>query len=145
VQLHYLPTIVDRRGGDDIRPTRASLSHPSSDASKRFSLSGSSLRTAGLSEQKVRYVQNLALAFQDGRVRPRRFSKQSNEEIIAALMRIKGIGRWTVEMFLTFSLNRLDVLPVEDLGIRQSVQRGIDCRPSQPSDLKNTCRALASL
>ena len=82
-----------------------------------------SLRAAGLSEQKVRYVRDLALAFQDGRVQPRRFSTQSNEDIITALTRIKGIGRWTVEMFLIFSLNRPDVLPVDDLGIRQSVQR----------------------
>jgi len=82
-----------------------------------------SLRAVGLSQQKVRYVQDLALAFQDGRVQSRRFSKQSNEEIIAALTCIKGIGRWTVEMFLIFSLNRPDVLPVDDLGIRQSVQR----------------------
>ncbi|MDQ6735116.1 MAG: DNA-3-methyladenine glycosylase 2 family protein [Nitrospirota bacterium] len=82
-----------------------------------------SLRAAGLSQQKVRYVQGLAVAFQDGRVQSRRFSKQSNEEIIAALTSIKGIGRWTVEMFLIFSLNRPDVLPVDDLGIRQSVQR----------------------
>jgi DNA-3-methyladenine glycosylase II len=82
-----------------------------------------SLRSAGLSEQKVRYIQDLALAFQDGRVQPRRFSRQSNEEITAALTCIKGIGRWTVDMFLIFSLNRLDVPPVDDLGIRQSIQR----------------------
>jgi DNA-3-methyladenine glycosylase II len=47
----------------------------------------------------------------------------SNEEIIAALTSINGIGRWIVEMFLIFSLNRPDVLPVDDLGIRRSVQR----------------------
>ena len=82
-----------------------------------------SLRAVGLSGQKVRYVRDLALAFQDGRVQPRRLSRQSNEDIIAGLTRIKGIGRWTAEMFLIFSLNRPDVLPVDDLGIRQSVQR----------------------
>lgn len=91
-----------------------------------------SLRAVGLSQQKVRYVQDLALAFQDGRVQSRRFSKQSNEEIMAALTCIKGIGRWTVEMFLIFSLNRLDVLPVDDLGIQQSVQRWYRL-PSAPS------------
>jgi DNA-3-methyladenine glycosylase II len=82
-----------------------------------------SLRAVGLSNQKARYIQDLALGFLDGRIQPRMFSTQSNEEIIAALRRIKGIGRWTVEMFLIFSLNRLDVLPVDDLGIRQSVQQ----------------------
>lgn len=92
----------------------------------------SSLRAAGLSQQKIRYVQDLALAFQDGRVQSQRFSKQSNEEIIAALTLIKGIGRWTVEMFLIFYLNRPDVLPVDDLGIRQSVQRWYRL-PTSPS------------
>ncbi len=81
------------------------------------------LRAAGLSESKARYIHDLAQGFLDGRIRPRGFSTQSNEEIIATLTNVKGIGRWTVEMFLIFSLNRPNVLPVDDLGIRQSVQR----------------------
>ncbi|MES4785735.1 MAG: DNA-3-methyladenine glycosylase, partial [Nitrospiraceae bacterium] len=61
--------------------------------------------------------------FLDGRIRPNRFARRSNEEIITELASIKGIGRWTAEMFLIFSLNRLDVLPVDDLGIKKAVQR----------------------
>ena len=81
------------------------------------------LRAAGLSGQKVGYIKDLAAGFLGGRIRARRLVRQSNEDIIAALTSVKGIGQWTAEMFLIFSLNRLDVLPVDDLGIRKAVQR----------------------
>ncbi len=81
------------------------------------------LRAAGLSPQKAGYVKGLAAGFSDGHIQPRHFPRQSNEEIITALSSVKGIGRWTAEMFLIFSLNRLDVLPVDDLGIRKAVKR----------------------
>lgn len=83
----------------------------------------SRLRTAGLSGQKARYLKELARGFVNGTIRPRRFARQSNEEIIKSLTAIHGIGRWTAEMFLMFSLNRLDVLPVDDLGIQKAIQR----------------------
>ncbi len=90
-----------------------------------------SLREVGLSQQKVGYIQDLAAGFTDGRIQSRSFIKQPNEEVIATLTSIKGIGRWTAEMFLMFSLNRLDVLPVDDLGIQKAVQRwyGLKERP----------------
>ena len=81
------------------------------------------LKAAGLSGQKVRYVKELAAGFQDGRIQMHRLVRQSNEHIIRTLASIAGIGRWTAEMFLIFSLNRLDVLPVHDLGIRKAAQR----------------------
>ncbi len=81
------------------------------------------LRAAGLSRQKAGYLKDLAKGFLDGRIRTGGFARQSNEEIIAALTTIHGIGRWTAEMFLMFSLNRLDVLPVDDLGIQKAIQR----------------------
>ena len=81
------------------------------------------LRAAGLSVQKAAYLKDLAKGFLDGRIRTGGLSRQSNEEIIGALTSIHGIGRWTAEMFLMFSLNRPDVLPVDDLGIRKAVQR----------------------
>ncbi|MGQ0812203.1 MAG: DNA-3-methyladenine glycosylase family protein [Nitrospiraceae bacterium] len=82
-----------------------------------------SLRGVGLSAQKAGYLQDLAAGFCDKLITPRRFTSQSNEEIIASLIAIRGIGRWTAEMFLIFALNRLDVLPVDDLGIRKAVQQ----------------------
>ncbi len=77
----------------------------------------------GLSKQKAGYLKDVAVGCRDGRITPRRFARQSNEEIIASLVSIRGIGRWTAEMFLMFALNRLDVLPVDDLGIRKAIQR----------------------
>lgn len=81
------------------------------------------LRRAGLSGQKAAYIKDLAAGFLDGRLSPRELMRQSNEEIINRLVSIRGIGRWTAEMFLIFSLNRPDVLPLDDLGIRKAVQR----------------------
>jgi len=81
------------------------------------------LRAAGLSKQKAAYLKDLARGFLNGRIDTRRFTRQSNEEIIEALTTVHGIGRWTAEMFLMFSLNRLDVLPLDDLGIQKAIQR----------------------
>jgi len=79
-------------------------------------------RATGISRQKTAYLRNLAAKWRDGFISPRRLTKMSDEEVIAALTQVKGIGRWTAEMFLIFSLLRLDVLPVYDLGFRKAVQ-----------------------
>ncbi len=81
------------------------------------------LRAAGLSGQKAKYLKDLAAGFLEGRIQPSRFARLSNEEIIEALVSIRGIGRWTAEMFLIFSLNRPNVLPVNDLGIKKAIRR----------------------
>ena len=81
------------------------------------------LREVGLSGQKVKYMKDLSAKFIDGIVRPHRMAYQGNEEIIQQLISIYGVGRWTAEMFLIFSLNRLDVLPLGDLGLRVGVQK----------------------
>jgi len=86
------------------------------------------LRTAGLSGQKARYLKELAKGFASGKIRPHRFARQSNEGIIETLTAIHGIGRWTAEMFLMFSLNRLDVLPVDDLGIKKAIRQAYGLR-----------------
>jgi DNA-3-methyladenine glycosylase II len=76
------------------------------------------IRSVGLSRQKRRYVEDLAAHFADGRVKTRRLASMDDEAIVQALLPIMGIGRWTVEMFLIFCLNRPDVWPVDDLGVR---------------------------
>ncbi|HZS12200.1 MAG TPA: DNA-3-methyladenine glycosylase [Nitrospirales bacterium] len=81
------------------------------------------LRAVGVSPQKAAYLKALASAVRRRHLDARRLSGLDNEEIIAALVAVKGIGRWTAEMFLIFALNRPDVLPVDDLGIRKAVQR----------------------
>ncbi|MBK8566938.1 MAG: DNA-3-methyladenine glycosylase 2 family protein [Saprospiraceae bacterium] len=79
------------------------------------------LRTAGLSKQKATYLQNVADFFQKENLLEKDWSDMGNEEIIQYLTQIKGVGKWTVEMILMFSLDRPDVLPLDDLGIRQAI------------------------
>ena len=77
----------------------------------------------GLSRQKMSYVLDLARHFESGKLRTSRIAKMTDEQIIEALVEVRGIGRWTAEMFLIFVLNRTDVYPVDDLGLRKGVQR----------------------
>ena len=81
------------------------------------------LRACGLSGQKSLYVKDLATHFHTGTIRPRRWPRMKDEAIIEDLVRVKGIGRWSVEMFLIFHLMRPDVLPVDDLGLRRAMER----------------------
>jgi DNA-3-methyladenine glycosylase II len=81
------------------------------------------LRACGLSGQKALYVKDLATHFDAGIVKPRRWARMDDEAIIEDLVRVKGIGRWTVEMFLIFHLMRPNVLPVDDLGLRRAMER----------------------
>lgn len=80
------------------------------------------IRTAGLSKQKRAYIHDLATHFACGKVNTRRLCRMEDQAIVDALLPIKGVGRWTVEMFLIFSLNRPDVFPVDDFGVRKSTQ-----------------------
>lgn len=86
-------------------------------------LSDESLRAVGFSGQKVSYVKDLARRFESGEIKPRRWSRMGDEAIIEELVEVRGIGRWTVEMFLIFHLRRPDVLPVDDLGLRRAMER----------------------
>jgi DNA-3-methyladenine glycosylase II len=87
------------------------------------SLAPESLRACGFSGQKVAYVQDLAMRFDEGLVKPRRWARMEDEAIIEELVQVKGIGRWTVEMFLIFHMKRPDVLPIDDLGLRRAMER----------------------
>lgn len=80
------------------------------------------LRKVGLSRQKIAYLRDLAAKTTDG-LPLGRLSHLGDEAVIEALTSVKGIGRWTAEIFLMFRLGRSDVLPVDDLGIRKAMQR----------------------
>jgi DNA-3-methyladenine glycosylase II len=80
------------------------------------------LRKAGLSNAKVEFLRDLAKHVKDGRLDFDRIKDLSDEDVIAELIEVKGIGSWTAEMFLMFHLARPDVLSVGDLGIRRAVQ-----------------------
>jgi DNA-3-methyladenine glycosylase II len=86
------------------------------------------LRAAGLSRQKLAYLRDLADKFASGQLREDEFAHLDDEEVIRRVTSVKGIGRWTAEMFLIFSLGRSDVLPMDDLGVRRGFQQvyGLD-------------------
>jgi DNA-3-methyladenine glycosylase II len=81
------------------------------------------IKPCGLSRQKREYLIDLANHFVDGRIPSRRLARMDDEAVIEALTAVRGIGRWTAEMFLMFVLNRPDVLPVDDLGLQMAVKR----------------------
>jgi DNA-3-methyladenine glycosylase II len=88
-----------------------------------LALSDDELRAAGLSASKVRSLRDLADKIHTGVVPLDRLPEMADEDVIAALVPVRGIGRWTAQMFLMFSLGRPDVLPVDDLGLRAGVQQ----------------------
>lgn len=80
------------------------------------------LRACGLSKNKIDYLKNLSTAVVSGELRLDDTNNMSNEEIIDSLIKVKGIGVWTAEMFLIFCLNRKDILSFKDLGIRKGIK-----------------------
>jgi DNA-3-methyladenine glycosylase II len=90
------------------------------------------LRSAGLSRPKARYIQDLAQHIISGEVRFDTIDDLSNNEIIHKLTQVKGIGEWTAHMFLIFCMARLDILPVGDLGIRNGIKKlyNLDAAPT---------------
>jgi DNA-3-methyladenine glycosylase II len=80
-------------------------------------------RSIGFSNAKASYVHNVCKFFIDNKITDAQLNKLTNEEIIALLTQIKGVGKWTVEMILMFTLGREDVFAVDDLGIQQSITK----------------------
>jgi DNA-3-methyladenine glycosylase II len=102
------------------------------------------LRACGLSDRKVEYIRDLCGHFVSGRVNPARFAEQPDEEIIAELTDIRGIGRWTAEMFLIFNLLRPNVLPLDDLGLLRAIGLNyLQGAPMQGRDARAQAEALA--
>ena len=92
------------------------------------------LRSVGISPQKLRYIRDLCTRTLDGSLALHGFDTMTDEDVIASLTSVKGIGRWTAEMFLMFRLHRPDVLPVGDLGIVNAVQRAYKLRLAPTPD-----------
>ena len=95
------------------------------------------LRGAGLSGNKMAALLDLASRIAEGRLRTRGLGRLPDDEVVARLVEVRGIGVWTAQMFLMFKLGRLDVLPVGDLGVQEGARRldGLDARPS-PQELE---------
>jgi len=86
-------------------------------------LSAEELRNIGISRQKAGYLKDLSEKVTSGQLKLQTLARKKDEAVIADLVQVKGIGVWTAQMFLMFSLARLDVFPVDDLGIRKAVSR----------------------
>lgn len=86
------------------------------------------LRKSGLSGQKAKYIRSLAECSRSGALEIEELHNLSDEDIVAALTKVKGVGVWTAQMFLIFRLGRPDVLPAADLGIQKGVQRAYGLR-----------------
>ncbi len=92
------------------------------------------LRSAGLSRQKLAYLRDLSEKFATGQLSEGEFTDQDDEEVIRRVSAVKGIGRWTAEMYLIFSLGRPDVLPVDDLGVRRGFEQTYGLPDLPPPD-----------
>jgi DNA-3-methyladenine glycosylase II len=106
---------------------------------ERFiALTDDDLRAVGFSRQKMVYGRDLGAAFMDGRVSLPKLRRMDDEAAIAALSSVKGIGRWSAEVFLLFSLKRPDVMPAQDLALMVAAQRlkGLRSRPDPKKLLK---------
>lgn len=104
-------------------PSWSPLTEPFPPPEAVLALDDEQMRTAGLSRQKVASLRSLAEHFASGELSTGHFHEWEDEEIIAHLTRVRGIGRWTAEMFLMFHLHRPDVLPVNDVGINRAIAR----------------------
>lgn len=107
------------------------------------------LRSLGVSQQKASYVIDLTDRVRRGELNLKTINRRNDEEVIAQLIQVKGIGVWTAHMFMIFSLGRLDVLPVGDLGIRNAIQRAYDLDelpgPAKIEEIAEPWRPYASL
>lgn len=86
-----------------------------------LAMSDETIRTAGISFQKISYIKSVADAFLSGLVDTTKMKNMPNEEVITALTQIRGVGKWTAEMTLIFTLNRPDVFSIGDLGLRNAI------------------------
>lgn len=101
-----------------------------------LALTEESMRGVGLSGAKTRYIRDLALNVADGRVNLHALDSLADDDVIEALMQVKGIGRWTAEMFLIFALDRPDVLAIDDAGLQRAAGWLLGCeRPASREEL----------
>lgn len=114
-------------------------------------LTDEQLQSAGISQQKRAYLQDLTRCALDGTISFRRLARADDEAVIAELVQVKGIGRWTAQMFLLFGLGRPDVFAPDDLGLRNSMIQlyGLPPRPDrslllQIADVWSPWRSIAS-
>ncbi len=96
------------------------------------------VRSSGISPQKYSYIKDLCIRIESSQLEITKFQHMEDEAIISELDEVRGIGRWTAEMFLMFTLGRTDVVPTDDLGIRKSIKEiyGLRDLPKKDKVLK---------
>lgn len=99
---------------------RLTLALPAVSAAHIVRAGAGGLDDCGLSARKREYLLDLAVRFHDGRLHPKRWDAMDDEAVIADLVQVRGIGRWTAQMFLIFNLCRPDVLPLDDIGLQRA-------------------------
>lgn len=118
--------------------------HPNPSAPEVLQIPYETLRSIGLSHAKATYVHNVAAFCVEHRITDKKLLAMSNEEVISLLTEIKGVGRWTVEMLLMFSLGREDVFPVDDLGIQQAMVKLYRLRTKEKKALQQRLQRIAA-
>ena len=114
---------LSNKGGETLVNRLIQLFNNDITADRILSTAEKDLRTIGLSGRKISYLQSLATAVQSGSLQLEKLEELSDSEVIAELIKIKGIGQWTAEMFLLFSLQRADVFSMGDFGIKKAMQQ----------------------
>ena len=96
-------------------------------------MSSQSLKRAGLSRQKVKYLKNIAKNFKNKSFNVRELKKMNDENAISCITKLKGLGVWSAEMFLMFNLNRPDIFPIKDIGLLRAISKnyGTSYPPSE--------------
>jgi len=118
-------------------PAWSPLREPFPEPAAVLALTDEQMRSAGLSRQKIAALRSLAEHFLAGELGDEPFATLPDDQVIERLTRVRGIGRWTAEMFLMFHLRRADVLPVNDIGINRAIMRhyGLDAMP-KPDEVR---------
>jgi DNA-3-methyladenine glycosylase II len=117
---------ISTKAAASIEMRLRALGQGSHDPHRLLALEIEALRSVGLSAMKVDYLRSLAEHVATGRLPLHQAGRWTDERVIERLTEVRGIGRWTAEMFLIFALNRPDVMSVGDLGIRAGIQRHFD-------------------
>jgi DNA-3-methyladenine glycosylase II len=120
----------------------AKLAKPKLTPAKVLKLKMDDMRACGLSARKIEYLVDLALHFDSGALHVRQWEGMEDEAIIAELVAIRGIGRWTAEMFLIFHMLRADVLPLDDIGLLRGISENyFSGEPVSRSEIKEVAAA----
>lgn len=125
--VHLVDSIIGQqlseKAGDTIAARFHGLFPSTVTPAQILNVTDDAMRGVGISRSKVQYIKNIAVATRDGVIDFDALSSMDNEAVIMTLTQIKGVGRWTAEMFLMFALARPDVFSTGDLGLKRAIQR----------------------